>query len=87
MQPWQRRLSAPYRKWKTPDFMYRKTYDVLSELTDDQDLAQLPEQLVVGRFARHMRERLEEAGTQEERQDIEDALQLGVSLLQGKDVI
>jgi DNA repair exonuclease SbcCD nuclease subunit len=53
----------------------------------DQDLAQLPEQLVVGRFARHMRERLEEAGTQEERQDIEDALQLGVSLLQGKDVI
>jgi all-trans-retinol 13,14-reductase len=38
MQPWQRRLSAPYRKWKTPGFMYRKTYDVLSELTDDQDL-------------------------------------------------
>jgi all-trans-retinol 13,14-reductase len=38
MQPWQRRLSAPYRKWKTPDFMYRKTYDVLSELTGDQDL-------------------------------------------------
>jgi DNA repair exonuclease SbcCD nuclease subunit len=53
----------------------------------DQDLAQLPEQLVVGRFARHMRERLEAAETQEERQEIEDALQLGVSLLQGKDVI
>jgi all-trans-retinol 13,14-reductase len=38
MQPLQRWLSAPYRKWKTPDFMYRKTYDVLSELTGDQDL-------------------------------------------------
>jgi len=53
----------------------------------DQDLAQLPEQLVVGRFARHMRARLEEAGTPEERREIEDALQLGVALLQGKDVI
>ena len=53
----------------------------------DNDLAQLPERLVVGRFARHMRSRLEEAQSEEERQEIEDALQLGVALLQGKDVI
>ncbi|MCK4511204.1 hypothetical protein KAW64_05660, partial [bacterium] len=53
----------------------------------DQDLVQLPERLVVGRFARHMRSRLEEAGSEEERREIEDALQLGVALLQGKDVI
>jgi DNA repair exonuclease SbcCD nuclease subunit len=53
----------------------------------DQDLAQLPERLVVGRFARHMKSRLEEAQSDEERQEIEDALQLGVALLQGKDVI
>jgi hypothetical protein len=53
----------------------------------DQDLVQLPERLVVGRFARHMRSRLEEAGSEGERQEIEDALQLGVALLQGKDVI
>ncbi|MFH1865988.1 MAG: hypothetical protein ABIK85_08910, partial [Candidatus Eisenbacteria bacterium] len=53
----------------------------------DQDLAQLPERLVVGRFARHMKSRLEEAQSEEERQEIEDALQLGVALLQGKDVI
>jgi all-trans-retinol 13,14-reductase len=38
MKPWQKALSGPYRKWKTPDHIYRKTYDVLSELTDDQDL-------------------------------------------------
>lgn len=38
MKPWQRRLARPFLKWKTPDFMYRNTYDVLSELTDDQDL-------------------------------------------------
>jgi DNA repair exonuclease SbcCD nuclease subunit len=53
----------------------------------DEDFVQLPERMVVGRFARHMRSRLEEAGTEEERQEIEDALQLGVALLQGKDVI
>lgn len=53
----------------------------------DQDLAQLPERLVVGRFARHMKSRLEEAQSEEGRQEIEDALQLGVALLQGKDVI
>ena len=38
MKPWQKAISGPYRKWKTPDHIYRKTYEVLSELTDDQDL-------------------------------------------------
>jgi len=38
LKPWQRSLAAPYLKWKTPDFMIRKTYDVLRDLTDDQDL-------------------------------------------------
>lgn len=53
----------------------------------DQDLAQLPERLVVGRFARHMQERLAQAETEDERREIEDAMQLGVALLQGKDAI
>ena len=38
LKPWQRTLSAPYRKWKTPGTIYRNTYDVLRELTDDADL-------------------------------------------------
>jgi len=38
MKPWQRTVAAPYRKWKTPSHIYRKTYDVLSEWTSDQDL-------------------------------------------------
>jgi all-trans-retinol 13,14-reductase len=38
MKPWLRSVAAPYMKWKTPDFMYRKTWDVLSELTDNEDL-------------------------------------------------
>jgi all-trans-retinol 13,14-reductase len=38
MKPWQKTLASPYLKWKTPDFMFRNTYDVLSELTDDPDL-------------------------------------------------
>ena len=38
LKPWQRLVSAPYRKWKTPAYLYQKTWDVLSELTDNQDL-------------------------------------------------
>jgi all-trans-retinol 13,14-reductase len=38
LKPWQRALTAPYRKWKTPAHLYRNTYDVLRELTDDADL-------------------------------------------------
>ena len=38
LKPWQRFVSTPYRKWKTPAHIYQKTWDVLSELTDNQDL-------------------------------------------------
>lgn len=38
MKPWMRTMASPILKWKTPEVMFRKTYDVLSELTDDQDL-------------------------------------------------
>jgi all-trans-retinol 13,14-reductase len=38
LKPWQRKVSAPLRKWKMPAHMFRKTYDVLSELTSDADL-------------------------------------------------
>ncbi len=38
MKPWQRFLASPYMKWKMPRHAYRNTYEVLSELTDDQDL-------------------------------------------------
>ena len=38
LKPWQRTLAAPVLRWRTPDFMYRNTYDVLSELTDNPDL-------------------------------------------------
>jgi len=38
LKPWQRKLAAPVMKFRTPDFMYRSTYDVLSGLTRDDDL-------------------------------------------------
>jgi len=53
----------------------------------DEELEDLPERLVIGRFARLMKARIAEAATDAERQDIEDALQLGAALLQGKDVL
>ena len=38
MKPWQRTLAAPILKWRKPANLYRTTYDVLSEITDDEDL-------------------------------------------------
>lgn len=38
MKPWQQSIAQPYLNWKTPEVYYRNTYEVLSELTDDQDL-------------------------------------------------
>ena len=38
MKPWMKAIATPYLKWKSPDFMLQKTWDVLSELTDNPDL-------------------------------------------------
>ena len=38
LKPWQQKLAAPYMKIKKPKHLYRNTYEVLSELTDDQNL-------------------------------------------------
>jgi all-trans-retinol 13,14-reductase len=38
LRPWQRILLSPYLRLRKPGWLYRNTYDVLSELTGDQDL-------------------------------------------------
>jgi all-trans-retinol 13,14-reductase len=38
LNPWQRALAWPYLKLKTPSLLFRNTYEVLSELTKNQDL-------------------------------------------------
>ncbi len=38
LKPWQRTLAAPLTSWRRPRHLYRNTYDVLRELTDDADL-------------------------------------------------
>lgn len=35
---WQQKLSRPVLRWRQPDHLYRNTWDVLSELTDNADL-------------------------------------------------
>ncbi|MBD3349069.1 MAG: hypothetical protein GF400_07740 [Candidatus Eisenbacteria bacterium] len=54
---------------------------------DETELATLPERLVVGRFARLMKEGCEAAESASDRQESQDALLLGVALLQGRDVL
>ena len=38
LRPWQRSIVGPIVRWRTPDYMYRNTWEVLSELTENQDL-------------------------------------------------
>lgn len=38
LKPWQQKLAAPFMSLKKPKYLYRNTYAVLSELTDNQDL-------------------------------------------------
>ncbi|MDH3611937.1 MAG: NAD(P)/FAD-dependent oxidoreductase [Gammaproteobacteria bacterium] len=38
LKPWQRFFAKPFIRLQLPKVLYRSTYDVLSELTDDQDL-------------------------------------------------
>jgi len=38
LKPWQRFIAWPYLKLKMPSLLFRNTYEVLSELTQDQDL-------------------------------------------------
>lgn len=38
LKPWQQKFVAPFMKLKKPKDLYRNTYEVLSELTDDPDL-------------------------------------------------
>lgn len=38
LKPWQQSVAAPFMKMRIPASMYRNTYEVLSELTDNQDL-------------------------------------------------
>jgi all-trans-retinol 13,14-reductase len=38
LKPWQRTLAAPFMSWRKPRNLFRNTYTVLSELTDNQDL-------------------------------------------------
>jgi len=53
---------------------------------DDDQLGRLPDESVLGRFARLMRERLA-AADENQRPILEEALQVGVALLQGREVL
>lgn len=53
----------------------------------DEEIERLPEKMVVGRFVRLMKHKLDAASSDDEREEIEAAMQIGVALLHGKDVL
>lgn len=55
--------------------------------TDDINEKDYPEELMIGQFIRLMRDKISKSGSEEERKILEEALQLGVAELEGKQVI
>jgi len=54
---------------------------------DDITKRDYPEEIVIGKFIRIMQEKINSAGSDEEKNILEEALQLGVAELEGKEVI
>lgn len=54
---------------------------------DEGALATFPEETVIGRFIRLMQSQIAETGSETERAILAEALQVGVAVLQGKDVL
>lgn len=70
-----------------PDFFHLRIEDKSRPPLDDVVLEQYPEATVTGTFARIMKSRSDEAADPAARAVCEEALRLGVALLEGKDVL
>ncbi|MBI1755001.1 DNA repair exonuclease [Candidatus Azambacteria bacterium] len=67
-------------------FSIKVNNNIALETGEDNALA-YPEELVIGQFVRVMRAKLEEAKSEEEKRILQDALQIGVAELEGKNVL
>jgi hypothetical protein len=68
-------------------FFALKINDSSQAAVSTEDLAQFPENLVIGQFVRRMNALIQEATSSEERKIRESAFQVGIALLQGKRVL
>ncbi len=85
--PVDRVVDAPSLEREFADRFFRLRVQSSAHLwLDDDHLSQLPEDTVLGRFVRLIRARLAQAPP-EERLVLEEALQVGVALLQGREVL
>ena len=69
------------------DFYWLQVTDQSHTALDSIDPGEYPETHVIGQYVRQMQEKIEAAGNDEERKMAEEALQIGVALLQGKEVL
>ena len=68
-------------------FFYIKVKNNLSLRLEDIDSRNYPEELVLGQFVRVMQEKINKATNDEEKSVLEDALQIGIAELEGKNII
>jgi DNA repair exonuclease SbcCD nuclease subunit len=70
-----------------PNFYHLKIIDEVHPELADVTPETFPEELVTGKFVRLMQERIEQASDEEQRKRAEQGLQIGLALLQGKEVL
>mgnify|MGYP001591433559 CR=1 FL=1 len=68
-------------------FFYIKVKNNLSLRLEDVDSRNYPEELVLGQFVRVMQEKINKAANDNEKSILEDALQIGIAELEGKNII
>ncbi|MBI2953885.1 MAG: DNA repair exonuclease [Chloroflexi bacterium] len=68
-------------------FFHVKVQDRSQALVSPEDITGFSEKLVIGQFVRRMMALIDQAATPEDRRIRENALQIGVALLQGRDVL
>jgi hypothetical protein len=69
------------------DFYHVRVLDETHPQFGSLSAEDFPEHLVVGRFVRLLEDRIAEADTESEQRQLEQALQLGIALLQGRSVL
>ncbi len=70
-----------------PDFYHLACTDQSHPQLEAIAAADYPEELVIGKFARLMQAHIEQAESENEQRRAEQALQLGIALLEGKEVL
>lgn len=85
--PWTPEVLGEVEARLAGDFYFLRISDETHPRLDDEAVMQFSEATVAGRFVRTLSERLGDARSEDERRTIEEAIQVGLGLLEGREEV